>query len=234
MHLFFDTVWKLHIGEIPEKPRRLDYWHQPFWDEVISKYNESIDTIKQNALTVGNAEILKQFGYLELPVNGDFFEWSGGYETKEIQDVVNYGYPVEDGISGTSVLVRRTVAILTLPEEKKNTMENLTKEQAAIKWLLDTLCPFENMEALGPLECFKIREIESLIRETTASGSVAAPKEDAEIIEDLEVKGARSFINENTALREALKELLTITETNVFNFNEYKAIIERARKLISK
>lgn len=273
MHLFFDTVWKLHIGEIPEKPHEfIDEIEQyDIWEE----YRSEIAILKQNALTVDNEEIIGDvIDKLRITnhCGTDFYEWTGSCFKTDIcskgdrctgSDLTCEGHPI-------------WVAILTLPEEKKNTMENLTKEQAAIKWLLDTLRPFENMEALGPLECFKIREIESLIKEPTASGSVAAPKEEPSDNLDLEKfmlscpfdvqKFVFNQANRIVSLRqqlkereEALKELLPLIEEPerliqecIMDYSEVKfcpirqgkgnqcrhcfdkAIIERARKLLSK
>lgn len=113
MHLFHDSalnLWRFHPGELPEKPDIEDFPSEKSWIYNIDKYNEAIVAIKQNALTVQNPEILKQFDYLALSKNGDFIIWPGDYETKE-RDTVKItagGYP----LIGT-----QTVTILTLPED---------------------------------------------------------------------------------------------------------------------
>lgn len=237
MHLFFDTVWKLHIGEIPEKPilfehRDQDYTSQYVYDDYYASlkvYNEAIAAIKQNALTVGNPEILNfEHGeeYDTVIINGDeinkgeFYKWPGGYETKEIKDG-----EIRITAGGHPFLGSKTVAILTLPEEKKNTMENFKK--------------FDLNEPHG----------------TTASGSVAAPKE-----EGLNIPWDSDYYESRIKeLKEALKELLPLIEESkrlsqecIMDYDEVKfcpirqgegnqcrhcfdkAIIDRARKLISK
>lgn len=135
MHLFFDTVWKLHIGEIPEKPDPKNYLYPGLLVSDLKQYEQAIAAIKNNALTIANPEIIPVFPKphikgIIIPKNfkpGEFYFWPGGYETKEIDTV-------EDG-GGCYIAGSQTVAILTLPEEK-NIFEENEQLRESIKELL--------------------------------------------------------------------------------------------------
>lgn len=172
MHLFFDTVWKLHIGEIPEKPHEfIDEIEQyDIWEE----YRNKIAAIKQNALMVGNPEFLEshfwcgKFEHLNLieipPPPDKFYFWPGGYYV-DMWNAAPRDEPSEPD----------EVAILTLPEEKKNTMENMTKEQA-IDFLREYAKCGIHHNYMDPQD--KLKKMDECIVILTASGSVAAPKEE--------------------------------------------------------
>lgn len=234
MHVFFESVWKLHIGEIPEKPEhdilKLNTW------VAQRNYDLAIAAIKQNALTVGNPEFLEshfwcgKFEHLNLieipPPPDKFYFWPGGYETKEIQDIVNWNYPIST-ITGISVLTRKTVAILTLPEGKKNTMEIsefkcMTCSTAITKGEYDT---FGVCDA-----CY-----DANYKKQTASGSVAAPKEESlQWPSKIELPNhSEKLESENTALREALKDIIKFCEQFELS-DDKKQTLKEYKKLINR
>lgn len=55
----------------------------------------------------------------------------------------------------------------TLRDQLSKEREMRTEFVKGLESLLEMLQPFENMEAIGPLESFKMREIESLIAKAT-------------------------------------------------------------------
>lgn len=116
--------WAFHPGELPEKPctcHPMCKW--PFQEDGncrqrsgIGKkeYKKAIAAIKKNALTIGNWSIIDASDFVEKGglKPDEFYEWCGGYETKEIQDKVK----VTDGKASYEPI--KTVAMLTLPKEK--------------------------------------------------------------------------------------------------------------------
>lgn len=119
MYIFHDSdlnLWRFHPGELPEKPIfNFNYYDQAStkaYDVKLYNYNAVIAAIKQNALTIGNPEICPQNMSAVEP--DKFYKWIGNYDTKRC--IVN------GGVEKMHETI--TVAILTLPEKKKNTMGN--------------------------------------------------------------------------------------------------------------
>ena len=125
MHIFFDTVLKLHIGEIPEKPPHylselgLKRYSESFnhsnprqsYEIDLNKYNAAIAAIKQNALTVWNSQIIPRVGndgFEIFKLDGNFHKWPGGYETLKTLHCDEYHQHTKNSCF-------TTVAILTLP-----------------------------------------------------------------------------------------------------------------------
>lgn len=135
----------------------------------------------------------------------------------------------------------------TLPEEKKNTMENKFEQFECINCgiMVDR---FEYNQFGVCAKCFD-KDFEKA-HAIPASGSVAAPKDETNIDDNpatythfdmlaMVARQTKHMFEENEQLREALKELLPIAEDRLFSvpvtsLDEVEAIIERARKLISK
>lgn len=129
------------------------------------------------------------------------------------------------------------------PEEKKNTMENITT----------SICPkcgndLSNLDRLHFGMCSKCFAYDCT---KSDSGSVAAPKPDKELIADnpatythfdmltMVARQTKHMFEENEQLREALKELIGVAKNyldldKMANPKSIEAIIDKARKLISK
>lgn len=187
MHLFYDSTlntWRLITEKLPEKPTPIK--HAGFiedwaYEELLKRYNAAIAALKQSALTVGNKKIITEYhlevGSWDRVLSGELYFWPGGYETRYLNHngiPVSHKQYVLEGDADT-IYQAITVAILTLPEEKNNTMENMIQIHCPTTGKICSLtgCFINNHTTRCSLSPNHL---------TTASGSVAAPKEEEIVI----------------------------------------------------
>lgn len=101
MYIFHDSalnIWRFHPGELPEKPNVIGL-HHAIQGAKYLEYERALAAIRENALTVQNQEICPQ--NISAVEPDKFYEWAGGYETKEtLSDgwVPSYNDPDNSGL----------------------------------------------------------------------------------------------------------------------------------------
>lgn len=215
MYIFHDSalnLWRFHPGELPEKPIfNFNYYDQAStkaYDVKLYNYNAVIAAIRQNALTIGNPELIHTAPYVQLHVKfkpDEFYAWPGGYETKEILSngwIPSYNDPDNRGFAPNAE--PETVAILTLPEKKKNIMEN---DKIYIDGDFN-----DSYEAR--IQRSKGKRKNKNAKDEAASDSVAAPKitpERAKEVEDKKWSLSRMF-NDDVLMFDGCISAITIEE----------------------
>lgn len=196
MYLFYDSTlntWRLITEKLPEQPDPKDYTVDHTvpnnkYHRARMEYDAAIAALKQNALTVGNPRIIPRVGndgFEIFKLDGNLHGWPGNYTKKKT------------AVARNGVAFYEMVAILTLPEEhtltkenisatrlkpvseeKKNTVENLTKEQA--KEIVAKKHGLGTTLVTG----HKASYWEEAMDLFASSGSVAAPKEETNESDD--------------------------------------------------
>lgn len=258
MHLFHDSTlntWRLITEKLPERCSiycengEISKCH----DSECYSYDKAIAALKQNALTVGNPEIfvidrngtpyakthtIMPWASCPMRVTPDeLYFWPGGYETKETDKVIDFEgsecYPIYE-----------TVAILTLPEEKNNTMENMTETQ---RYRILSRTSFKNVSGNWQFtgDMTPERFIEIFLN---VLGSVAAPKEEdndtpekkwlkirstQEILDNRYAK-IKQLESELAAAKESIKELIELPHVYAKEHQHIRDTVSRAKALLDK
>lgn len=277
MHPFYDSTlntWRLITEKLPDKPdfNKLKNDHvfkdYKFYTgyknkDIQQQYDDEIAALKQNALTVQNPGLAgweyktiyqgkterktwtRQIDQCFEEVKPDeLYFWPGGHTKKKV------------AVTRNGAAFYEYVAILTLPEEKKNTMENNYERELEI-YLNEGINYGANTIKNADPEDLKQLASDSSHRGWTSSGSVAPPKPDLET-ENARLRQAYDYIvasrnsvdkelneanAELAAAKESIKELLPIAERftdwiyencDQRDFDQHNDKVSRAKALLDK